>query len=139
MYIHLKNASNIINRQVISVTVQERLPFFVQKPVDLDCVFQVQFHNNYYLFLLQSEGTIDLTCQRCLGSFAHTLKMDLKLAICQQESMRPHLETRYDCIINTDDELNVVELITDELHLSLPEKHLDSMDCDKNISQYIQN
>lgn len=69
---------------------------------------------------LKIEGEIQLCCQRCLGSLPHQLDIDnaLLLARTEQELELADADDAIDAI-PADDELNVLDLIEEEIILSL--------------------
>lgn len=67
------------------------------------------------------EGTLELTCQRCLGPLQHVVHVehDLLLARDATELERLDAEPEVDAIL-VEDKLDLLALVEDEVLLSLP-------------------
>lgn len=113
----------------IQFTVQERLPFFVQGNCELNCEFQIDRQSDYYLLTSVVQGTVPVVCQSCLAEFDYAYYQNHKLAICSDESRAEKLMASLDCIVTPNDEIDLLAIVTDDLHLFCPEKHVDSKEC----------
>ena len=62
----------------------------------------------------------ELICQRCLEGFKLELRPEFKLAFVTNEQQGQELEADYEISLLEEDELSTIELITDEILLSIP-------------------
>ena len=139
MNICLKTYAKQADSKHIVVHLQERLPARVHAPCDVVCDFNVETCRDYYLLTLAVHSELMITCQRCLGHFQYEYQHQTQLAVCATDAMAEQLMERFDCIVAPHHQLDLMEVLTDELHLFLPEKHLDGADCDAEISQLISD
>ena len=80
------------------------------------------------------KGIIDLKifldCQRCLEPFPLVLKVPFNLAFARHESQVDGIDSNYEVyIIGEEEELDTIDLITDEILLSLPMSPSHDFDC----------
>ncbi|KTD49358.1 metal-binding protein [Legionella rubrilucens] len=136
MQINLRKAVNQ-GPQHLSLTLTERLPYYIEPPVHLECGYAVERKDNYYLVNLNVRGDLTITCQRCLKPFAHAYANHLELAVCGSEEAAEKLLTTYEAIVALDNQIDLEGLITDELHLYSPQSHEDPNECDPEIAAYI--
>ena len=120
----------------IALTLTDRLPNFVQSPCQLSCDIQVTNKQDYYQLSSVVYGAISVTCQRCLGCFEEAYANRSELAICPDDEVAERLMSSLECVVNPGDDIDLVAIITDELHLFCPEKHRDRNDCDALTRQY---
>lgn len=137
MKICLKTSAKQLNTEPVIVRISERLPMHIHLPCDLSCKFQVDAHHEYYLVTLNVTGTLELVCQRCVAGFQYEYSNQTQVAVCQAEDVAENLMTSYECIVSKSNEIDLTEILTDELHLFCPEKHLNTADCDDSIQQYV--
>lgn len=109
----------------IQLTLQERLPFFVQGNCALNCEFQVDRKSDYYLLSSVVQGTVPVVCQSCLSEFDYSYYQKHELAICSDDSRAEKLMTSLDCMVTPNDEIDLLAIVTDDLHLFCPERHGD--------------
>lgn len=107
----------------LALTVTERLPYYIQAPCELHCEVLVQPGRNYYVLNLKSKGQVLIQCQSCLKDFTYDFNHTSELALCHNEEIANQMMNSMDCIVQTGDELDVLEIATDDLHLFCPEKH----------------
>ena len=99
MKICLKTAAKLEAPQHVVMTLDERLPCYVQSPVVLTCDYRVDMCQNYHLLTLDLSGVLTLTCQRCLTLFEYDFTHQTMLAICQNEAQAEKLMEQFDCIV----------------------------------------
>ena len=116
--------------------LQERLPARVEGPCDITCTFHVAAASDHYLLNFEASGDVHIICQRCLGTFLHAYHNKTTLAICPNDEIAEQLMDSYECIVGRG-EIDLDDVLADDLHLFLPEKHLDYAQCDAEISQLI--
>jgi uncharacterized protein len=119
----LKTLAKQANPSEVSLQVQERLPYYVQSPCELHCKLVVRQESHYYHLNLQISGRLTIHCQRCAQDFQHDYEHSSELAICPDEEMADRMMSRLDCIVQTEDDLDLLAVVTDDIHLFCPEKH----------------
>ncbi|NDH67405.1 MAG: hypothetical protein EBY22_05765 [Gammaproteobacteria bacterium] len=107
----------------LTVEVNERLPYYIQAPCVLTCEVAVQHERRYYVLNLKSSGQLIINCQRCLQDFAYAYNHKSEVAICESDEIANQLMSSMDCMVQSDDDLDLLEIVTDDLHLFSPEKH----------------
>ncbi|HHF7343914.1 TPA: metal-binding protein [Legionella feeleii] len=138
MLINLKSEAAKAEPQNVKIELQERLPAYVAAPCVLDCQFKVSAEKNYYLITMDVDSIVSVICQRCLGEFHHHYTNQTTLAVCNSDEIAEKLMELYECVVSTNGQLELEELLTDELHLYVPESHLDIENCDQEINRFIQ-
>ncbi|PJD93643.1 MAG: metal-binding protein [Legionella sp.] len=123
----------------MSLTLSERLPDFIQSPCQVDCVFRVDKRSNYFQLSLIVTGQVTVICQRCLATFEHQYAQESQIALCSNDEVAEKLMSSMDCMVHPEEELDLVSIVTDELHLFCPEKHPDPEDCDESAQRYLQS
>lgn len=137
MKICLKTHAKQTGSRTIVLRIEERKPARVSSPCELTCVFHVEDYKDYYVLTLDVSGLIEIACQRCLADFQLDYTHQTSLAVCSSDETAETLMTRYECIVVHDDQVDLMDIVTDELHLFLPEKHADFAQCDREISAWI--
>ncbi len=127
---------NVPQRMVVKL--QDRLPEHISSPCELSCEFQVEcVGGDYYLLTLKVTGSLEIRCQRCLNVFQQDYSHQSQLAICQTDEMAETLMANYECTVANDNQVHLIDILTDDLHLFSPEKHQLFTDCDTEISRLI--
>ena len=79
---------------------------------------------------------IILDCQRCLEALPIELKVDFKLAFVRHEQQAERLDSSYDLYITKEEEeLLTIDIITDEILLSIPMAPSHDFDCNLIINK----
>jgi uncharacterized protein len=133
MNICLKTAAAHSASQQVSITVSERLPYHIVSDCTLNCDYFVRAFADYYVLTLEVSGIIPIHCLRCLEVFKYNYSNHTELALCRDEAMAENLMESYECIVCNQDEADLACILTDELHLYVPEKHPDLIDCNHEI------
>lgn len=133
MVINLVTCSKQAGKSHTQIKLSERLPFFIVSDCVLECDYSVQTYPDYFLLTLDVSGTIPTQCQRCLDVFESDYSNYTELAICRDEKTAENLMEDYECIVNAQKEIDLVTVITDELYLYAPEKHLELIECNGKI------
>ena len=86
------------------------------------------------------KGIIDLNiildCQRCLEALPIELKVDFKLAFVRHEQQAEGLDSSYELYITKEEEeLLTIDIITDEILLSIPMAPSHDFDCNLIINK----
>lgn len=129
MKVCLKTQAKLAKQQSVIVNVNERLPFQLARPCQVACTFDIEANKDHYQLILVLESQVAIICQRCLGEFQHHYHHQSQLAVCADEMLAESLMSSYECIVSHNDEIDLVDIVTDDLHLYLPEKHNDIQDC----------
>jgi uncharacterized protein len=137
MNINLKTIAANGQAQQVQVNITQRLPANIEGPCVVDCEYQVRREDNYYLLTLAINAQLTLICQRCLNQFPCHYTNNIVLAICETDDQAARLMNQYDCITARNNEVDLVELLTDELYLYAPVSHPDLKDCDTDVSEFI--
>ena len=136
MKLNLKQQSQASEPLKTTIIVEERLPEHLPSACTLNVEVQVKEFNDYYLMDIKNQGMVDILCQRCLQVFAYEFKQQNQLAVCKTEMAAERLMQDYECIVEGN-HVNLVDILTDNLHLYLPQKHLQFEKCDSDISKKI--
>ena len=139
MNIFLKSLSMQSDPQHVNLVVEERLPKRLDSPCKLSCEFYARQESNYYILHVKTRGMVDIVCQRCLQVFPYPFQHQATIAVCPDEATAERLMNQYECIVAENGQINILEVLTDDLYLFLPEKHPDLKDCDSEIRQLIRN
>ena len=85
------------------------------------------------------KGIIDLNiildCQRCLKALPIELKVDFKLAFVRHEQQAEGLDSSYELYVTKEEELLTIDIITDEILLSIPMAPSHDFDCNLIINK----
>ena len=137
MHICLKTYAKREKKTQAQIVVTERLPLHLAGPCVLNCELHVHAEKDHYVVTLQSTGTLEISCQRCLAGFSYDHQHLSTLAVCTDDLVASRLMARFDDVVVTQDELDLIHMITDELHLLVPERHACANDCDKDTLSMI--
>ena len=137
MNLCLKTYAKQAGFQTLRVRLDDRLPERISAPCDLVCVFKVEDYQRYYLLTLQVTGSMTITCQRCLGRFHQDYVHHSDLALCSNDDAADSLMAHFECVVVSDHQVSLTDVLIDELHLYAPEKHVHLADCDLEISGFI--
>ncbi|WED44212.1 YceD family protein [Legionella cardiaca] len=137
MLINLKSMAASAEPGHVKLELLERLPIHVKSPCVVNCKYTVEKLNNYYLLNLVVDSTLTIICQRCLKEFNYQYINTTALAVCYSDEMAEKLMEQYECIIAKDNQVDLNELVTDELHLYSPEAHPEITYCDSEINRFI--
>ncbi len=135
----LKTLAKQAEPSQMTLTLSERLPSFIHAPCLMACEFQVDKRSNYYHLSLSVHGKATVICQRCLAEFEYEYDQESQLALCLDDQVAEKMMSSMDCIVHPEDDLDLVSIVTDELHLFCPEKHEDPHDCDDATRRYLQS
>lgn len=133
----LKTAAKQEQAQSITFSLHERLPERVLGPCLMHCDIHVARSGHYYVATLNVRSDMTLVCQRCLEAFPFFYENQTNLAVCTNDETAESLMELHECLVAPDGQMDLIDVLTDELHLFVPEKHLKIEDCDVNISQWL--
>ena len=124
-------------QQIETVTINERLPGFLHTPCELKVTYQVEAEDNFYLMHLRTIGELNILCQRCMQEFNFLYDNQTLIAVCRSDERAEQLLELYECIVSTNWQVDLLELIIDELHLYAPQVHPEIDDCDSEINKIL--
>ena len=75
-----------------------------------------------------------LPCQRCLEKLHIALNINFTLAFTRHEEQSEELDSHYEIYVTEKDELKTIDLISDEILLSIPMVPMHDYDCIKEIN-----
>lgn len=139
MLINLKISALNSEAQHIDVEIMDRLPDFIEQPFLAHCDFTVQSSDDYYLLKLTVNSELTIVCQRCLQRFSHDYTNTTELAFFNSDELAETYINNYECIVIEEPQVDLIDLVTDEIHLYCPEMHLDHRDCDREVDQFIRS
>lgn len=116
----------------INVNLSERLPQYCSDKCLLSCEYKVEQGNNCYLLSLKVKGDIAVICQRCNEVFHYDYNNESVLAICDDDTIANSLMSDFDCIVEKSGFVDLIDILTDEMYLFIPQKHANK-DCDKQM------
>ncbi len=119
------------------LTVNERLPVFLIAPCQLTVSYHVEAKDDYYLIHLKVSGNVTSVCQRCMQEFPTSYENHTIIAVCRSDERAEQLLELYECIVSSNWQVDLGELVVDELHLYAPQFHPDINDCDSEINQFL--
>lgn len=124
-------------QQTKTIIVSERLPHFIAEPCTLQVNFHVEARDDFYFVHLHVVGVLHLQCQRCLDDFNYPYDNNTVIAVCRDEKRAEQLLENYECIVSSNLQVSLEDLITDELHLYAPQFHPEITDCRREINQFL--
>ena len=81
------------------------------------------------------ELDIVLSCQRCLDDLSIALKVNFNLAFVKHDQQSEELDSHYEIYVFEKEELATIDLISDEILLSIPMVPTHDYDCIKDINE----
>lgn len=119
------------------ITLSERLPSFLASPCHLNVAYQVEPKDDFYLIHLEVRGELEVTCQRCLNEFKLMYNNPTTIAVTRNDERAEQLLEHYECIVSTNYQVSLDDLVVDELHLYVPQFHEETKDCDGDVNQFL--
>lgn len=117
-------------------------------PLLADCDDVVTYHlsfgkddDGYYVIDNSVQAVLRLQCQRCLSVFDHDIDVNVRISPVLGIQEAEQIPDHYEPLLLTDgDPLPMVDLIEDELILSVPDvpMHLDT-ECEIKLAELNQN
>jgi uncharacterized protein len=124
-------------QQSKTVTLTERVPHFIATPCELNVNYHVETREDFYLINLEVRGELTLLCQRCMDDFNYSYENNTIIAVCRDDARAEQLLERYECIVASNLQVSLEDLIIDELHLYAPQFHPEIEDCGNEINQFL--
>lgn len=129
MNINLKKYAKYAQKERVVLNLKDRLPYFIDLPCEMVCVFQVIEYHDYALIMMEVDGLLHIECQRCLEAFEYTYHHTSEIAIFRTDEDAARHMASFDCMVSQTGEVDLIEIVTDELHLCGHEKHIDITQC----------
>jgi uncharacterized protein len=126
MLICLKTCSTNASSQHAVITLTDRLPSQIVADCTLNCDYRVQRFADFHLLTLDVKSALSLLCSRCLEVFTYPYENHTELAVCRDEATATQVMNQYECIVGNQNTLDLVEILTDELHLYAPYMHKET-------------
>lgn len=123
MKLNIQKCSLLEKYGPYSLDINERLPFFINKVEEVEFYYTVERFKDYYLLTTDVSACVNIECQRCLQPFVYNYKNFSKIAVCKSEEVAERVMEEFDPIVSLTNEVDFVEIITDDLHLYCPEMH----------------
>lgn len=121
----------------VSIHIENRLPSYVNRPCDFYGDIHVKKEDDHYILHITMQGDVFINCERCLGEFEYHQVLETSLAIACSEEAAKRLMSRMEVEVSANASIDLVDVVTDELHLSLPKQHPDTSACDEEVSRFI--
>lgn len=118
--------------------ITKRLPPHLAEACELSCVYSVENCSTFYLLHLRITGLISTICQRCAQIFPFFCDSESTLALCSTDEQAEKLLSHYETVVIEHDKVDLLELVTDDLHLNSPLFHPDVALCDKFADKFIR-
>lgn len=134
--IHLQELSKHGQQEQV-FNFDDRLPFYVKSGCQLKVKFSVEAKDDLYLIHLHVSGEFTGVCQRCLQDFPVSYDNATRIAVCRNDDRAEQLISQYECIVSSNWQVDLKELIIDELHLYAPQMHPDFQDCDESVNKIL--
>lgn len=138
MNICLKTHAKDTSPTTVVLALENRLPARVLNTCNISCTFQVQQASDHFLLKIETSGDVTVICQRCLDGFSYAYHNQTTLAVCPNNVIAERLMASFECI-DGQETIDLNEVVVDDLHLHLPEKHADISHCNPEINQLIQD
>ena len=122
-----------------TIFLAERLPIFVNQPISIDFNYSIQRFDEYYLISIEEKSSVQLICQRCSEAWVEEHAHTTELMICFNEKTAERLQNEYDVIVLPDLILDIKEVLLDNMHLFLPEKHENIDQCNQDQLKLLKN
>ncbi len=104
--------------------------------VNVDLSFFLE-KNNVPCIIGEIKLKLVTTCQRCLCDVDISLEPKFKLAYLNNEQQDGEIDSSYETILIKNEEFSSIELITDEILISIPMIPMHKNDCSMNIDAEI--
>jgi uncharacterized protein len=125
--------------QWFTVHLEERLPFYVDKPFDMTFTYRVDVHSEYYTLYVEEKGNVPLVCQRCAEEWIYDYHHYSEIAVCGKEEIAEKYQNSLDVIVCPDLIVDIKDILVDNMHLFLPKKHEKIDQCNQDQLKLIQN
>lgn len=124
-------------QQEKEVILNERLPSFVSPGCRLHASYHIEAKDDFYLIHLRVQGNLNSICQRCMENFTVCYNNSTVIAVCRNVERAEQLLSQYECLVSSNWQVDLNELIIDELHLYAPQVHPDINECAKEINEIL--
>ena len=119
------------------LVINERLPQFIVAPCKVYVTYHVEMKDDFYLIHLRVTGDLTITCQRCMQEFHLSYDNPTILAVTRNDDRSEQLLEHYECIVSSNGQVDLEDLVIDELHLYAPPFHQEINECDREVNQIL--
>lgn len=119
------------------INVSERLPSFISEPCQIDVTYQVEAKDDFHLIHLEIKGELNIACQRCMHEFKLSYNNPTVVAVARSDERAERLLEEYECIVSSNWQVSLEDLVADDLHLYVPQFHQEISDCDEEINRFL--
>ena len=138
MNIDIRKKANHVKSDIHTLLLDERLPFFVEKPFEIRFEYSVEHKGDIYFLVIDEEGMVPLLCQRCFDECIYDYKHRTELAVCKDDLVVEKYQDSYDIIVLPDLILDIKGVLIDNMYLFLPENHENIDQCNKDQLKLMQ-
>lgn len=139
MIICLHTCAAYSEPQQVDITLSERLPPHIVAECNLHCAYSVKSFPDYYILTLDVSGNLPVCCFRCMEIYSYPYTNYTELAICRDEKTAEKCMAEYESLVLDQYKVDLQTILTDELHLYVPEKHSDRYDCQYKFATDVVN
>jgi len=130
MRLNLNEWADSEKKMETSVKIEHRLPPHFEKSCDVFVTCNVRRCDHYFLLDMKTSSQLQICCQRCLQKTSVPYSHEMTLAVCRDETTADKVLQDYESIVAPSSIADLVEIITDELHLYSPKFHEKVENCD---------
>lgn len=123
MKFSIQKSELMVKKGPFSIEITERLPFYINTAQDIEFYYTVARFKEYYLLTLDVSANLNITCQRCLQDFNYRYLNTNNIAVCKSDEIAEKIMSTYEPLVSLTNEVDLLEIITDDLHLYCPEVH----------------
>jgi uncharacterized protein len=134
--LHLQKLAKL-NEISCDLSLSERVPEFIATPCQLHVDYHVEAKDDFYLIYLTASGELIITCQRCMNDFNTAYNNSTVIAVARSEQRAEQLLEHYECIVSSNWQVNLDDIVIDELYLYAPQFHKETTDCDHQINHIL--
>ena len=121
------------------ILLDERLPAYINKPVNIQFDYEIEHLPDYYLLKLEEQANIELICQRCSDIWQYDYSNTHEIAVFNNDKNVEIYASSLDVIVCPDLILDIKEILLDNMHLFVPEKHEYVDQCNQDQLKLFSN
>lgn len=123
--------------QSFAIVLDDRLPQQLSSPCLLEGQIAASVEKDGYRITLSVQSALTVMCLRCLASYQMAYKRSAVLHAYFDERMATQRMGEEEVIVLDSTTLHLSDILTDDLHLFVPDRHIDHTSCDTMITQWI--
>lgn len=129
MKINIQKSKLLEKMGPYSIAITERLPVHVNAVRDVEFYYTLEKFKEYFLLTLDISAVITIECQRCMHDFEYQYSNSSNIAICKSDEIAERVMELHDSIVSPSNDVDFMQIITDDLHLFCPIFHDDFDAC----------